>query len=312
MVDLWISAGLLLVGGAVAAGIYAATRRPEVPVALVEVDEVAELKARVQEHLALEEDLIAAGQALGRVRRFLVDPDEAGPVVDDLRERLADLWLRRFDYEGRLRLSVLRRRVPAPPPIESFDDDLDLEAAEERAVELRELAEAFRDLARRADDSARRFRRLSPAEDAHARWVGDAVEVAQEWRLAQTEEILRFAVRIGAEADRLEELAAQLGEASATALVEAGGGTPREEVRVSVPGLRERVLAVSRVGLAESKQRELDPTPEAAEASQRAVAVARAAVADVRALARKAGGTRSTRTPPLPETDTPEAATGST
>mgnify|MGYP007044685997 CR=1 FL=1 len=306
--DVWIIAGVLLVGGAVAALAIALRRKPEVAPALVEVDEVVVLKERVQLLLTLEEDLIAAGQALGRVRRFLVDPDEAGPVVDELRERLTDLWLRRFDYEGRLRLAALRRRLPAPPAIESYDDHLTADALEERSVELQALSNQFRDVARRAEDSARMFRRLAPAEDDHARWVGDAVEVAREWRLAQTEEIQRFAARVNARADRVEELSAQIGESLTQALLDAGAGAAREELVVHIPGLRDRIHGMARVGLAEQKTRELVPGTADEIEAEHALARARHTVADVRSLARKAGGTRSTRTPLIAEVPAVEAS----
>jgi len=307
-VDVWIIAGVLLVGGAVAALAIALRRKPEVAPALVEVDEVVVLKERVQLLLTLEEDLIAAGQALGRVRRFLVDPDEAGPVVDELRERLTDLWLRRFDYEGRLRLAALRRRLPAPPAIASYDDHLTADALEERSVELQALSNQFRDVARRAEDSARMFRRLAPAEDDHARWVGDAVEVAREWRLAQTEEIQRFAARVNARADRVEELSAQIGESLTQALLDAGAGAAREELVVHIPGLRDRIHGMARVGLAEQKTRELVPGTADEIEAEHALARARHTVADVRSLARKAGGTRSTRTPLIAEVPAVEAS----
>jgi hypothetical protein len=281
--------------------VLAVRRRPESQPERIVVDEVGIIKARVQELIALEEDLIAAGQALGRVRRFLVDPEEASPVVDELRERLTDLWLRRFDYEGRLRIAALRRRLPDPPAIHVFKDTLSIVELEARLVELQALSSAFRDVARRAEDSARMFRRLLPSEDKHARWVGDAVEVASEWRTAQTEEIQRFAARIDRFADRVEELVAQLIEAHVGAEERIRSAISDDDVQVTVSGLGGRIHGFARVGLDERNERELLPgTAEESEA-QMAIVAAREIVQEVRALARKAGATRSTRTPPLQE-----------
>ncbi len=303
VVDVWIIAGIIAVVGAGIAAVFA-TRRPQPTAmpAIVEVHDVVVLKERVQLHLELEEDLIAAGQALGRVRRFLVDPEDATPVVDELRDRLTDLWLRRFDYEGRLRLAALRRRIPPPPAIEKFTDTLSAEGVEERSVEILELANRFRDIARRAEDSARMFRRLAPGEDAHARWVGDAVEVAREWRQAQTEEIQRFAARLAAQGDRLEELSAQMGEALAESLLADPGQQDRTEVTVEIPGLAERIRGVARVGLAEAKERDIVPGTAAELDAEQAIDRARQTISDVRALARRAGGTRSARAAEFPGT----------
>ncbi|HCH64695.1 MAG: hypothetical protein CL927_00805 [Deltaproteobacteria bacterium] len=311
VVDFWIIAGILLV---VVAGVMAivAARRSGTPEAsaVVEIDEVTLLKERVQLHRALEEDLVAAGQALGRVRRFMIDPDEAGPLVDELRERLTDLWLRRFDYEGRLRMAALRRRVPMPPAMEQFGLPLDSAAADHLVGLLDELARDFRELAVRAEDSARMLRRLPPEEDPHARWVGDAVEVAQEWRLAQTEEIQRFAGKVHLQADQLDEFAIQIHEAMQSALAENAAGLPPTLVEVELPGMLERLRWLSRVGLAEAREREIVPESEQESDAERAVRDARATAVDVRELARRAGATRSTRAPsPLPgDTETPAAS----
>jgi hypothetical protein len=166
-------------------------------------------------------------------------------------------------------------------------------------------------VARRAEDSARRFRRLAPAEDAHARWVGDAVEVAQEWRLAQTEEIQRIAGRLSLHADRLEELSAQIGDSLADALEAEVGGLHPSALTIEIPGLRERIRWVSRVGLAEAREREIDLGSESEVEAERAVEEARQTVIEVRALARRAGATRSTRTPSLPPSDEPETPAAS-
>lgn len=303
MLDIWIIAGVLFVGGAVAAIALASRRPTEAEPAIVELDEVAIIKSRMQVLLALEEDLIAAGQALGRVRRFLVDPEEAGPVVDELRECLSDLWLRRFDYEGCLRLATLRRRLPDPPALGSVVEEMSALDLEERMVMLQELADGFREVARRADDSARMFRRLLPGEDAHARWVGDAVDVAREWRLAQTEEILRFSGRVNSLADHLQELTDHLEELRSEALLSAEPGLGRDEVMVPTAGLQERLLGLVRVGLEEKKMRELVLGAGAELDTEKAIEAARVTVQEVRALARKAGGTRTTRAPEVPGAD---------
>ncbi len=298
MTGLWIGLFVVVLLGVLSAGVWWALGRravAQVEVVPVEVDEVALLKDRVQSLRELEEDLISAGQALGRVRRFLVDPEEAVPLVDELRDRLADIWLRRFDDEGRLRLAALRRRVPAPPAVEHIDDDMNAEVAEEQAIALRELAESFRDLARRAEDSARMFRRLNPAEDPHARWVGDAIEVAGEWRTAQTEEIQRFAARIAAHADRLDEAAVILSDSVAHCLLDGGPGAILAERRVVNVGLRERVHGLARVGLSERSAREIDPSAPADADELQAVRDARRVIEAVRAMARRAGATRSHR-----------------
>jgi len=309
---LWIIAGLatgVVAGVGIAVALALRGRRDGGPLkAIAELDEVSLLKERVQAHLELEEDLIAAGQALGRVRRFLVDPDEAGPLVEELRERLADLWLRRFDLEGRLRLAALRRRLPSPPALETFQDELTVDTIEEQAAVLQDLATRFHEVAERAEDSARMFRRLAPAEDAHARWVSDSVEVAAEWRQAQTEEILRFAARVDSQSDRLLELAEKLGEAAAAALMDAGPGIDTAALPVRIPGLRSRVVALARVGLNERRTRELDASPEAEREATAALDQARAVVAEVRAMARKAGATRSHRRPTDPATPPTEPA----
>ena len=304
--------GIAIAGGAIGAaiGVVAVIRmtlreRPTGPLrAIAELDEVSQLKEQVQIHLQLEEDLIAAGQALGRVRRFMIDPDEAGPLVDELRERLADLWLRRFDLEGRLRLAALRRRLPPPPAIEALRDELTVDQIEVHSSAIEDLSTRFREIAERAEDSARMFRRMAPAEDAHARWVADSVEVAAEWRQAQGEEILRFAARIATQSERLLELAESLSAASAEALIHAGPGRDPTELLVRIPGLRSRIIAIARVGLDERNASELDATPEAHASAQNALAEGRELVAEVRAMARKAGATRSHRRP-LEEPTTP-------
>jgi len=292
-----IASGVVLGAGIALALALRGQRASAALKAIAEPDEVSLLKERVQAHLELEEDLIAAGQALGRVRRFLVDPEEAGPLVDELRDRLADLWLRRFDLDGRLRLAALRRRLPAPPPVKMFHDELTVDKIEEQAALLRDLATRFREVAERADDSARMFRRLAPGEDAHARWVSDSVEVATEWRQAQTEEILRFAARVNSQSDRLQELAESLSDAAATALMNAGPGHDPTHIGVHIPGLRSRVAGLARVGLNERQARELDGSPESELEAVTALNHARNVVADVRAMARKAGATRSHRRP---------------
>jgi len=300
LVLLIIICALSLICVAVALAIVV-RRRPESLPERVDVNEVAIIKVRVQELIALEEELIAAGQALGRVRRFLVDPEEASPVVDELRERLTDLWLRRFDYEGRLRIAALRRRLPEPPAVDVLNDTLSVEEFDARIVELQALSSAFREVARRAEDSARMFRRLLPSEDKHARWVGDAVEVASEWRIAQTEEIQRFAARIERFADRVGELVVELVQAQVDAEKRAHTTSAADELQVTVAGLGGRIHGFARLGLDERNERELLPgTTEESEA-QMAIVAAREIVQEVRALARKAGATRSTRTPPLPE-----------
>jgi hypothetical protein len=299
--------GLLIAGGGTLGAVIAVViviarmtlrdRRAGPLQAIAELDEVSQLKEQVQVHLQLEEDLIAAGQALGRVRRFMVDPEEAGPLVDELRERLADLWLRRFDLEGRLRLASLRRRLPSPPPVNALRDELTIDQIEEQSSVIEELSTRFREIAERAEDSARMFRRMAPGEDAHARWVSDSVEVAAEWRQAQGEEILRFAARIAAQSERLLELAESLSSASADALIHAGPGLETSELVVRIPGLRSRMIALARVGLDERNASELDATPEAHNSAQNALKEARMVVADVRAMARRAGATRSHRRP---------------
>ena len=315
MADLILIAGAALVIGAVGAAVVVARRRSPVALPPVEEhDDVGLLKDRLQLHRELEEDLIAAGQALGRVRRFLIDPDEAGPMVDELRERLTDLWLRRFDYEGRLRMAVLRRRVPEPLSAMDLQEPMNVESAEGLAMQLEELSRRFREVAERGDDSARMLRRLSPAEDAHARWVGDAVEVAQEWRMSQTEEIQRFAGKLNLHADRVDELASQVGDALNDVLQNTDFDRSPDEIVVELPGIRERIGWLSRVGLAESREREIVPGSDAELDAERAIEDARQTMVEVRALARRAGATRSTRTPPEveaaeaePESDAPEA-----
>jgi len=306
--DLWIIAGVFLFLAACVAA-WVVLRRggdPELP-PLEDIDDVGLLKERLQVHRSLEEDLVAAGHALGRVRRFLVDPDEAGPVVDELRERLTDLWLRRFDYEGRLRMAVIRRRIPVPPSMQLLEDRLSADSAEALVATIQDLADHFREVARRAEDSARMFRRLSPAEDTHARWVGEAVEVAQEWRLTQTEEIQRLSGRLNLHADRLEELSVQIGDAVADALLVDADGPLASELSIEIPGLRERLQWVVRVGLAEAREREIEPGSESEVEADRAIAEARETIREVRALARRAGATRTTRTPSLPPVEESEA-----
>lgn len=310
--NLWIIAGVLLsLGAGVSA--WLVLRRGSGPALppIEEIDDVGLLKERLQLYRAMEEDLIAAGQALGRVRRFLVDPEEAGPVVDELRERLTDLWLRRFDYEGRLRMAAIRRRIPRPLSIQMLEDQLSADSAESLVLTLQDHSDHFREVANRAEDSARMFRRLAPAEDAHARWVGEAVEVAQEWRLTQTEEIQRLAARLNAHADRLEELSVQVGESLADALQADLGGLHPSAVTIDVSGLRERVRWVARVGLAEAREREIEQGSESEADAERAVEEARQTIVEVRALARRAGATRSTRTPSLPPSEEPEASPAS-
>lgn len=298
--DLWIIAGTLLAAGAGVMAVVAARRsRVEEAPAIEQVDEVTLLKERVQLHRSLEENLVAAGQALGRVRRFMVDPEEAGPAVDELRERLTDLWLRRFDYEGRLRMAALRRRVPIPPTMEQLASPLDAAAAADLVELLGEVSDEFRDLAVRAEDSARMLRRLPPEEDPHARWVGEAVEVAKEWRLAQTEDIQRFAGRLHLHADQIDELVVQISDAAQSARAAHAGALAPTLIEVHVPGLRERYQWLSRVGLAEAREREYVPESEQERDAARAVEDARATELEVRDLARRAGATRSTRTPSL-------------
>ncbi len=139
--------------------------------------------------------------------------------------------------------------------------------------------------------------------------MADSVEVATEWRQAQTEEILRFAARVNSQSERLQELAEGLSDAAAAALLAAGPGLDPTAVDVHIPGFRSRVVGLARVGLSERHTRELDGSPEAEAEADAALAHARSVVADVRTMARKAGASRSHRRPadePSPPDTTPE------
>lgn len=285
MSPLWIIAAIAVLGSAAAAW-WLRREEPAPTQVEVEEDEVGILKDRVEQHRELERDLVSAGQALGRVRKFLPDPQDGGVVVDALRERLSDIWLRRLDFEGRLRLAALRRRIPAPPAVAPFEQgSLSMDEANAVLEALHELAQGHRDVVERAEDSARIFRRLNPADDEHARWVGEAVTVATEWRGVQAEEILRLSARLAGHADRIDEVAVLVEEALQRATHESAD-------TVSLTGLAERIRALARLGLDERQASELDQSPDAKADADAAITLAHAASIEARALARRAGSTR--------------------
>jgi hypothetical protein len=272
--------GLVAVGLVVAVG--SALRRPHAQVE-VEVDEVGRLKERVDQLDELEQQLVSAGQSLGRVRRFLEAQGPADEATAELKDALAGIWLRRHDLQGRLRLAALRRRIPLPPEGQSLRQPTDLDGASALAVTLAEGATSYRLLAARAEDSARMLRQTAPADDANARWVGDAVEAAVAWRTAQVEDILRFAGRMGLYADRLEEAGVAV-ESTIAAL-----GAP--DAAPLPPMDAERAHGLIRLGLEDKRAKELENGRLETDLDE-AIERARAAAEVARELARTAAVSR--------------------
>lgn len=283
-----IGVGVLTVVGAIIA--LLSRRRGRRSLAMVEVDEVGRLKELADQLAEVEQELVAAGQSLGRVRRFLSEQGPADEITADLKDALAGVWLRRHDVQGRLRLAALRRRVPVPPEGHRLVTPTDVHGASDVATELVELATAYRLLASRAEDSARMLRQMLPADDVNARWVGDAVEAAEAWRAAQVEDILRFAGRMGLLATRLEE-AGVVVEGVLTAL---GADDGLEEDLAPLDS--ERAHGLIRLGLEDRRARELTEDGRVEADLEEAMERGRKLVSDARELARRAatrGGPRS-------------------
>ncbi len=278
---------LAVLGGLVAVGLVVAlgamARRPRGQVT-VELDEVGRLKERVDQLDELEQELVAAGQSLGRVRRYLDAQGPADTTTAELKEALAGVWLRRHDVQGRLRLAALRRRVPVPPEAARLRNPTDLEGAADVAATLAELAASYRLLAARAEDSARMLRQTAPADDPNARWVGEAVEAAATWRTTQVEDILRFAGRMGLHASRLEEAGVAV-ESTIAALA-------RPEAAPVPPLDSEKAHGLARLGLDDKMERELGDDGRLDQDLDAAIARGRAAVAAARELARSAAVSR--------------------
>jgi hypothetical protein len=259
--------GALLLLGLLVAALTRLRGRPRAAPALVEMDEVGRLKELVEQLTELEEELVVSGQALGRVRRFLPDPGEADAATAQVRGVLAEVWLRRHDLQGRLRLAALRRRVPAPPGADAL-----VGPAPGLRAQLEGLAAELRLLSGRADDSARMLRQIAPADDPHARWVADAVDAATVWRASQVEDVLRFAGRMLQAADRVDDCAAAL---------DADGALEPE-----------RVHALLRLALEDRGARELDDRGGTEADLERVLARAREAARAARELARRAATRR--------------------
>lgn len=200
----WLSHPLFLIGAAGLAGLLAAVfwytrRRPPVPVT---DDELEKLRAWIARLRAMEADLITAGQALGKSRRYLGKPEKADPLITELRVILVEAWLQRLDLEGRLRVASVRRRLPPPPPASELRGSLDAARATLLVERLSEWMELHRALATRCEESARALLKVEPSGDAHARYVGAAVDQAAAHRRAQVESLHRLAARIQADGER--------------------------------------------------------------------------------------------------------------
>ncbi len=235
----WLSHPLFLIGAAAVAGLLAAVfwytrRRPPAPVT---DDELEKLRAWIARLRAMEVDLITAGQALGKARRYLDKPGKADALITDLRVILVEAWLQRLDLEGRLRLASVRRRLPPPPPPSELHGSLDVGRASVLIERLSEWMELHRSLANRCEESARALLKVEPSLDAHARYVGSAVEQATAHRRAQVDALHRLAARIQADGERCGAASLALA-AMLPALAEAPkGGLPVPEALAELSSL---------------------------------------------------------------------------
>ncbi|MFM2244148.1 MAG: hypothetical protein RL071_222 [Pseudomonadota bacterium] len=233
-------------------------------------DDLEKIKAWISRLRATEADLITAGQALGKARRYLASPERADPQISDLRGILVDSWLARLDLEGRLRVAGIRRRVPPPPPPAALRGPITAERAAELVSRLSEWMDLHQALAQRAEEQARTLLRSEPSADPHARYVGAAVEQAAARRRGQVDHLQRLAARVQADGARCGEaslaLAGLLGQ-----LPEAPGGE-----LPAPPAL----AALSSLGLDERKDRDhLEDAGQLASLIQRGEAAAEAALA---------------------------------
>lgn len=232
-------------------------------------DDLEKIKAWISRLRASEADLITAGQALGKARRYLGNPERADAQIGELRSILVESWLARLDLEGRLRVAGIRRRVPPPPPPAALRGPITAERAAELVSRLSEWMDLHQALAQRADEQARTLQRSEPSADPHARYVGAAVEQAAARRRGQVDHLQRLAARVQADGARCGEaslaLAALLGQ-----LPEAPGG--------ELPAPPE-LAALSSLGLDERKDRDhLEDAPQLSALVQRGEAAAEGAL----------------------------------
>jgi hypothetical protein len=245
---LQLAAFAALAGGLVGALVWR-RKRADSP---TYIDPVSACKRQIGLMRDLEDELLAAGQSLGRARRYLTEADRADPLVAEVRARLSEVWLRRMDLEGRLRLASLRRRIPAPPTPAELRGALTAEHASHLVMRLSDHMEALQALSERAKESGKVLGGTNPGQDPHARWVGTTVELAQQIRRQQVEAIGRFS-------NRMVALAQQCGEVS----LELSARIPNLPSDPKHPGARpdDHLLAgLSTLGLEERTEPEAGPT----------------------------------------------------
>lgn len=266
---LLLAALAALLGGAIGLALLMRTRRHQANA----VDELELIKSWISRLRATEVDLITAGQALGKARRYVDAPDRADVQIGELRAILVEAWLARQDLEGRLRIAGIRRRVPPPPPSAALRGPLTAERATALVGTLSEWMDLHQALAQRAEEQARTLLRSDPGADPHARYVGAAAEQAMSRRRGQVDHLQRLAARVQSDGEKC-------GEASLALAGVLGQLADAQGAELALPPA---LQALSSLGLDERKDRDhVEDAPQFSALLRRAEAAAEAALRTAR------------------------------